>query len=188
MKKVLLLFISIVFLSNILKQPAYAYQTVLVDFPLNQGWHSVYYDTQAGETILQYVPIGETNENWTRAVIFHAYKNLTWTNSAAGLLDKLTQQMELKNSSQLYKYTKYTREDSIATRCVQKNAYMPAQCDIFRAAKGFDGLITMDYINKNVTDFKKNYNMWYDIIQGVRIYYSYYMDDRILDKATSFEM
>lgn len=188
MKKVLLLLISVLFISQIFCKSVLAYQTVLVDFPQNQGWHSVYYDTQADETILQYVPVGQTNENWTRAVIFHSYRNLTWTDSAAALMDRLTQQMELKNSSQLYRYTKYTGADAMATRCIQKNTYMPTQCDIFRATKGFEGLITMDYINKNVQDFKNTYSMWYDIMQDVRIYYSYYMDDRILDKATSFEL
>lgn len=183
MKKVLLLIISIFF-----AQTAMAYETVLVDFPENQGWHAVYYDTQSDETILQYVPIGQTYENWTRAVIFHSYKNLTWTDSAARFMDRITRQMELKNSTQLYRYTKYTDADSISTRCIHKNAYAPTQCEIYRASKSFEGLISMHYVNKNVQNFKNSYNLWYQIIQDVRIYYSYYMDDRVLDKATSFQL
>lgn len=182
-KKVLLLIISL-----LLCQAVFAYQTVLVDFPPNQGWHAVCYETQAGEIILQYVPVGQSNENWTRAVIFHAYKNLTWTDSSAAFMDRITQQMEMKNSSQLYRYTKYTEADSIATRCIQKNANTPTQCEIFRVSKSFEGLISMHYINRNVQDFKNNYNQWYGIMKDIRIYYSYYMDDRILDKATSFEL
>ena len=93
MKKALLLIISLFLgqaLSQSPSQSVFAYQTVLVDFPQNQGWHAVYYDTQAGEIILQYVPDGQSNEDWTKSVIFHAYKNLSWTDSAAGLMDRLT--------------------------------------------------------------------------------------------------
>lgn len=183
MKKVLLLIINL-----LLAQAVYAYQTVLVDFPQNQGWHSVVYQALGGEIILQYVPVGQNGQQWTKTVVFHSYKNLSWTDSAARLMDKLTQQMELKNPSQQYKYTKYTDADSIAVRCVQKNAYIPTQCEILRTSQSFDGLITMHYINKDVSDFKSTYDMWYGIMQNIRIYYSYYMDDRILDKATSFEM
>lgn len=187
MKKVLLLIISL-FINLLIGQAVFAYQTVLVDFPLNQGWHSDYYDAQAGEAILQYVPVGQSYEDWNRTVIFHSYKNLNWTNSAARLMDRLTQQMEIQNSTQLYKYMKYTEADSIAVRCIQKNSKMSAQCEIFRVSKSFEGLITMHYINRNVQDFRNTYDMWYDIMKNIRIYYSYYMDDRVLNKATSFEL
>ncbi len=184
MKKVLLLLISLL-ASQI---AVFAYQTVLVDFPQNQGWHSVYYGTSPNEAILQYVPIGDTYENWHKSVIFHSYKNLTWTNSSAQLMDKLTQQMELQNPTQMYRYLKYSEEDSLATRCIQKNTNIGTQCEIFRATQSHEGLITMHYVNKNTADFKNSYSMWLQIIKDVRIYYSYYMDDRILDKATSFEL
>lgn len=183
MKKALLLIISL-FISS----AVFAYQTVLIDFPPNQGWHSVYYEAQGGETILQYVPIGQSYQNWDKSVIFHSYKNLVWTDSAAKLMDKLTQQMERENSSQFYFYKKYNDADSIATRCVQKNAKTPTQCEIFRVSKGFESLISMHYINKDTQDYKNTYNLWYQIMKNIRIYYSYYMDDRILDKATSFEL
>lgn len=183
MKKVLLLIISL-----LISQAVFAYQTVLVDFPPNQGWHADYYDAQTGEAILQYVPVGQSYENWRQTVIFHSYKNLSWTNSASALMDRLTGQMEMQNPSQQYKYLKYGAADSMATRCIQKNAKIGAQCEIFRASQSFEGLITMHYINRDVQGFKSAYAMWYDIISNIRIYYSYYMDDRILDKATSFQL
>ena len=183
MKKALLLIISLCAM-----QAAIAYQTVLVDFPQNQGWHSVYYQTQGSEAILQYVPVGQTYENWTKSVIFHSYDDLTWTNSAAQFMDSTTSGMEAKNSSQMYRYTKYSEMDSIATRCVQKNAYIPTQCEIYRVSKSFEGLISMHYINKNVADYKSSFDFWYEIMKDIRIYYSYYRDDRIMDKATSFEL
>lgn len=183
MKKVLLLIISL-----FLNQAAFAYETVLVDFPENQGWHPVCYEQQGDETILQYVPVGQTNENWTRSVVFHAYNDPSMSGSAARFLDTITSQLESKNSTQSYRYTKYTDADSIATRCIQKNAYIPAQCEILRASKSFEGLISMHYINRNIADFKNSFDLWYQIIKDVRIYYSYYREDRILDKATVFEL
>ena len=171
---------------------ALAYQTVLVDFPENQGWHSVYYATQGNESILQYVPIGQSYENWTKTMVFHSYRNAdgseNLSNNAGKFMDTTTSQMEYQNSSQLYKYTKYTNMDSIAVRCVQKNAYIPTQCEIYRVSNSYEGLITMHYINKNISDYKNSYNLWYEIMKDIRIYYSYYREDRILDKATSFEL
>jgi len=183
MKKVLLLIISL-----FLAQTVWAYQTVLVDFPDNEGWHAVYYNEQTDESILQYVPTGETDQKWTRTVIFHSYKSLGWTDSAAAFMDRTTMQMEAKNSSGLYKYTKYNEMDSIATRCVKKNAYKPAQCEIYRVSKSYEGLISMHYINKDIENYKNTYNLWYQILKNIRIYYSYYMDDRVLNKATSFQL
>lgn len=183
MKKVLSLIISL-----FLTQTAIAYQTVLVDFPDNQGWHPVCYETQGDEAILQYVPVGQTAENWTKTLVFHSYKNLTWTDSAAAFMDRTTSEMEMQNSTQGYRYTKYNEMDSIATRCVQKNAVMPSQCEIYRVSKSFEGLISMHYINKNIQDYKNTFNYWYQIVQDIRIYQSYYREDRIMDKATSFEL
>ena len=184
MKKVLSLIIDIklfllvfcLFAGNI----CHAYQTVIVDFPPGQGWHSAYYDTQGDESILQYLPVGQTYQSWTRSVVFHSYRNPT-TDSAAKFMNTTTSQMELQNPSQGYTYIKYTDEDSIATRCITKNANTPTQCEIYRVSTSFEGLITMHYINKNVSDFRNSYNMWYQIMKDIRIYYSYYRDDRILD-------
>lgn len=184
MKKVLLLLISIL----LIPLAVFAYQTVLVDFPDGEGWYQAYYDTQGLETILQYVPAGQTAQNWTRTLVFHSYRTLNQTTNAAAFMDRTTGQMEAKNSTMLYKYTKYTNTDSIAVRCIQKNNLMPTQCEIYRVSNSFESMITMHYINKNVADYKKNYAQWYDIMQNIRIYYNYYREDRILDKATSFEL
>lgn len=187
MKKVLLLIISLL-MCLFCVQITLAYETVLVDFPQNQGWHAAFYGSRSGETILQYVPAGQTKDNWTKTVVFHSYKDLSWTDNAAFFLDKTTADMEARNSTQLYKNTKHTEADSIAVRCVEKNAQIPRQCEIYRVSKSYEGLISMHYINKNIQDYKDTYNQWYQIIKNVRIYYSYYMDDRIMDKATSFEL
>lgn len=183
MKKALLLLVSF-----FIPMCVFAYQTVLVDFPQMQGWHAAYYDTQGSETILQYTPAGQSYENWTKSVVFHSYKEYDSTTSSARFMDTTTAQMERQNPSQLYKYLKYTEEDSIATRCIQKNVNTPSQCEIYRVSYSFEGLITMHYINKNIQDFHNTYSQWYEIMRDIRIYYSYYRTDRILDKATIFEL
>lgn len=180
MKKVLLLIISLFII-----QAAFAYETVIVDFPENEGWHPVYYSQQSSETILQYAPRGETDKEWTRTIIFHSYRDY---DGAGTFMNRTTAQMEAKNPSGLYKYKKFSDVDAIATRCVQKNNYTPSQCEIFRVSKSFEGLISMHYINKDFADFKNTYNTWYDIVKDIRIYQSYYRLDRILDKATYFEL
>lgn len=187
MKKVLSIFVSFLLLFAAV-QSAVAYETVIVSFPDKQSWHVVYYDMQGREAILQYVPKGETYGNWTRTVIFHSYKGANQTQTASAFLNRTTSQMEMKNASQLYSYTKYTDVDAIATRCVQKNEYVPTQCEIYRVANSYEGLISMHYINKDVKDFKNTFNLWHEIIKGVRLYYSYYRTDRVLNKATIFEL
>lgn len=183
MKKVLLLIISL-----FVAQSVWAYETVLVDFPPGQGWHSVYYGEQGIEAILQYVPGGQSYQNWTQSIVFHSYKDHEKYGSAEKFMNQTTSQMELQNSSQLYTYIKTSEEDSIATRCVKKNANTPTQCEIYRVSTSYEGLISMHYINKNVQEFRSSYDKWLNIMKGIRIYYSYYRDDRILDKAIIFEI
>lgn len=182
MKKVLLLIISL-----FLAQSAFAYQTVLIDLPSGQGWHTDYYAVQGDEAILQYVPAGQTTKDWVRTVVFHSYKNSRY-DTASKFMDVTTGQMESQNPSQAYKYLKYTETDSIATRCVTRNTYIPSQCEIYRIVTTYDGLISMHYIDKNKQRFKSTYNDWFQIIKGVRIYYSYYLDDRVMGKSTSFQL
>ena len=184
MKKVLLIIISFIILSSAVE----AYETVLIDFPAGRPWDAVYYKTLGTEAILQYVPHGESQENWTKTLIFHSYKTIDHGGSAASLMDRTTMEMENANPSQIYRYLKYSEMDSIATRCVVKNANMPTQCEIYRTSKSFEGLISMHYINKSTQEYKKTYNMWYNIVKNIRIYRSYYRDNRIMDKATSFEL
>lgn len=183
MKKVLLLIISLILLA-----PAvFAYQTVLVNFPPYQGWHKALYEVQGSEAILQYTPSGQTSKKWTRTLIFHSYKDPR-IDSMQRFSEGIMGQMEYLNASAGFKYIKNDDTDSIAVRCVSKVGKYPAQCEIFRTSNSFEGFITMQYINKNVADFKKNYNTWLNIVRNIRIYYSYYMDERVLNKETSFHI
>ena len=187
MKKLHLLIISLIF-SFAFAQTVLAYQTVIVNFPQGQGWHPVYYEEQGDETILQYVPVGQEYQNWTKSIIFHSYRNPDLYDNAVKFMRQTTMQMELKNSSQLYRSIKSSDSDSIATRCIKKNANIPSQCEIYRVSTSYEGLISMHYVNKDIQDFKTTYDFWLQIVREIRIYYSYYRDDRILDKATIFEL
>lgn len=184
MKKVLLLIISLL----AIPAAVFAYETVLIDFPTGVSWDAVYYQTEGTEAILQYVPHGQSAASWTKTLIFHSYKTIDQGGSASALMDKTTMEMENLNQSQSYRYTKYSETDSLATRCITKNSQTPTQCDIYRVSKSYEGLISMQYINKNIQDFKNTYNMWYNIVQNIRIYRSYYRDNVIMDKATTYEL
>ena len=63
------LFIILFFISI----PAFCYETVIIDFPEKEGWHLVYSNKNENETIVQFMPRGDTRENWTRTVVFHSY-------------------------------------------------------------------------------------------------------------------
>ena len=182
MKKVLLLLISLSF-----GLACFAYETVIVNFPEKQNWHATYYDTQGTETILQYNPNDENENSWTRTVIFHSYKDPR-ISSASRMLSNLCAEMQQRNKTAAYKITKYTEEDSIATRCTSKYGNSPAQCEIFRVSQSHEGIITMHYINKNKADFKSTYSQWYQIMKEILIYYSYWRNDRVMNKATIFEI
>src|SRR5574344_392022 len=122
MKKVLLLLISLGF-----GIACFAYETVIINFPERENWHASYYDTQGTETILQYNPNGQDEKNWTKTVIFHSYKSPK-IDDASRMLSNLCAEMQSRNPTAKYKITKYTMEDSIATRCTSKYKNSPAQC------------------------------------------------------------
>jgi hypothetical protein len=187
MKKILLNIISLLILIFI-NNSAIAYETVVVDFPVKEGWHSVYYQSIGKESILQYVPKGQSYSKWTRTIIFHSYKDGRIERDAGRFMNTTTSQMEAQNSSAGYKYIKNTPEDSMAIRCTNRTAIAPAQCEIYKIMLSHEGIMTMHYINKNKQDYVNTYNKWYNIIKNIRIYYSYYRTDRVMDKATYFEM
>ena len=68
MKKVLLT--SFIFLITTLS--VLAYETVIIKFPQDEVWHKSFYKKIGLETILQYVPRGETFDNWNRTIVVHS--------------------------------------------------------------------------------------------------------------------
>lgn len=166
---------------------ACAYQTLAFDFPNGAGnWIVAYHRSLGNETIVQYVPSGQTYQNWDRTLIIHSYKNSTQT-SALTLLRTLTAQLENINDYSKYQYERITQTDAIASRCVIGNARMTSQCDIYRAMQSFDGYYTMQYINKDMESFKSNYFNWLEAMKKAKPYQAHFRNDRYLNKD-NFEL
>lgn len=165
----------------------FAYQTLAFDFPIGAGnWHVAYHQTIGNETIVQYVPSGESYEHWSKTLIIHSYR-YPRQNSAAGLLRTVTGQLETLNSYSKYVYLRATVDDAIATRCVVSNTKMKAQCDIYRAMTSFNGFITMQYINRSQENFKSNYMNWLEAIRNAKPYQAAFRNDRYMSKD-NFEL
>ena len=55
-------------------QSANAYQTALITYPdYNKNWKQIYFGRQDDETISQWIPSYEYQNNWTESVVFHSY-------------------------------------------------------------------------------------------------------------------
>ena len=180
MKKLLLF--SVILFSAL---SVFAYETIIIKFPDKELWIKGYYKKTNTEAILQYVPKGEGANNWRRTIVVHSYKsgfpvNIFMANTTARML-KI-------NPTAKYKTLKNTPYDMIVGRCTDDYQKVEAQCEFLRAVKGYEGIVTIHYMNKNKNDFIYNYNQWYDIIRKARLYNSYYRDERTLDKAEYFEL
>lgn len=183
MKKVLLFSIILSFFISL---AAIAYETIIIDFPKNTKWNVAFYRNIGTEAILQYVPSGESYSNWTQSVIVHSYKDYTYT--AGQLSDMLTAQLHRQNPTGRYQYLRYTDYDAVAVRSTNTYNKISAQSEIFRTTKAAEGLMTIQYIDKNKNRFKQNYNTWLKIIRDARTYNSYWRDNRILNKSESYEL
>ena len=183
MKKVLLF--SIIF-SFFISLAAIAYETIIIDFPKKTKWDVAFYRNIGTEAILQYVPNGESYNKWTQTVIVHSYKDYTY--SAGQLSDILTAQLQRQNPTGRYSYLVYSSVDAIAVRSTNSYNKIPAQSEIFRTTKAAEGLMTIQYIDRNKTRFKENYSMWLKIIRDARTYNSYWRDNRILNKSEIYEL
>lgn len=165
----------------------YAYQTLAFDFPNGAGnWHVAYHRKINTETIVQYVPSGQNYTQWSETLVIHAYHNAN-AKTPLAFLRRLTSQLEAMNDYSKYQLERVTQGDAIATRCVVGNARMMTQCDIYRVMQSFDGYISMQYINKDMENFKINYLKWMDVIRNAKPYQSAFRNDRYLNKD-NFEL
>ena len=74
MKKVLLSsFLIGLFLFSTLC--AFAYETIIIKFPNKELWVKGYYKKVGNEALLQYVPGGQSSNNWSKTVVIHSYKH-----------------------------------------------------------------------------------------------------------------
>lgn len=191
MKNLMLKFYSFILLFFIflgIKNPCFSYETVIIDFPDKEGWHLVFSKKTDKETIVQFMPSGHTRDYWTRTVVFHSYPDAVEKNiSAKQYQQRLLSSVAKKNKTFKYKNIRNTRDDAITIWCVDKTEKMPAQCEILRTTQGYETIVSMHYINKNInklSDIEKN---WIRIIRKVRHYYSYYRMDRLFNREYIFE-
>ncbi len=183
MKKILL-FISLFLCSAILG--VYAYETIIIKFPDRELWVKGYYKKIGNEAILQYVPGGQTSENWTRTIVVHSYKDSNFPiNVFAG---NNMARMRRMNPTSPYKTLRLRDNDVILGRCTEDYGKIKAQCEFFRVTKGYEGIVTIHYMNRDKDNFMAEYDKWYDIIRKAKLYNSYYRDERTLDKAEYFEL
>lgn len=182
MKKALLF--SIIFLFSMLF--AYAYETIIIHYPDNEKWEKAYYKKRNGEALLQYVPSGQTSENWTRSIVIHSYKDSAYPINI--FINNNARKLTKANPTGQYKTLKMTENDAMLTRCTNDYKEIKAQCEFLRATKAHEGIITVHYINRNKKDFMDNYTMWFQTIRNAKFYNSYYRDERTFDKSEYFEL
>ena len=163
----------------------FAYETIIIKFPDRELWVKAYYKKVGNEAILQYVPSGQARDNWSRAVVVHSYKSNYPINV---FLSNTTSRMLKINPTSSYKTLRLTENDAIVGRCTTNHNKVQGQCEFLRVTRGYEGIVTIHYMNKNKDDFMYHYNQWYDIIKKAKMYNSYYRDERMLNKAEYFEL
>lgn len=182
MKKALL--VSIIILFSALA--VYAYETVIIKFPPDEVWVRAYYKKIGLESILQYVPKGQTHKNWNRSIIVHAYDQAAYPITV--FMANNIALMAKNNPTAPYRYLRLNDHECIAGRCTKNYKGVHSQCEFFRATRAHGGIISIHYINKDEDDFMKNYQLWYDIIRKAKFMNTYWRNDRILNKSEFSEL
>lgn len=182
MKKALL--ISLIVLFSTLA--VFAYETVIIKLPQDEVWEKAYYKKNGLESILQYVPRGQTQKNWNRTIIIHAYDQAAYPVTV--FMANNIAMMAKTNPTAPYKYLRLNDHECIAGRCTKDYKGIHSQCEFFRATRAHSGIVSIHYINKDKNDFMRNYNLWYDIIRKAKFMNTYWRNDRILNKSEFFEL
>ena len=175
---------------NFSAKSAEAYQTALVNCPENhKNWVQVYFGKQYGEVISQWIPAYSDKSDWTESMVFHSY-NWAKGNSCYKFMLNLLNTVESRNKTMRQQIIKKDPVDSIAIWCAEKTPSMPAQCEIVRVTAGYEGLISIHYINKNPRQYFLDYqkDMWLNVVKDVRIFYSHYRWNKTMGKATSVQL
>ena len=182
MKKLLLS--SLLFLLS--ASAVLAYETVIIKYPDGELWEPVYYRKNFAEGIVQYVRKGETTKEWSRSVIIHSYNEYYGT--AKTLMNSVIDLNTAQNPTGRYRIIKDSTDDVIAVRCTTEYKHLVPQCEILRAARGHNGVITLHYIDKNISHFRLNHEDWFERIKKAVFYESYFRNDRILNKSMYLEL
>lgn len=181
MKKVLLF--SLMLLSTLI---VCAYETIIIHFPDGEAWDSAYYRKRGNEAILQYVPLGQTSDNWNRSIVIHSYNE---KESPAPIFAQTEIRKMLRvNPTGKYKIIKSRETDAIYTRCTEDYKDINGHCEFLRITRAHGGIVTIQYMNRNKDDFVNNYTLWLQVIRDARLMNSYYRGERTFDKSMYFEL
>ena len=181
MKKVLLF--SLLFFTCL---SVMAYETIIIKYPDGELWVKAYYKKKGNEAILQYVPNGQSANNWQRSIVVHSYNESGYPVNT--FMNNNIAMMQKTNPTAKYKTLRSTADDAIAGRCTENYKNIEAQCEFFRVTRAHNAIVSLHYINKNKDDFLSNYTVWYDIIRQAKFYNSYYRNERTLNKSEYFEI
>ena len=181
MKKVLL-FSFIIFAALSVS----AYETIIFHFPDGELWESAYYRKLGNEAILQYVPGGQTSNNWTRSIVVHSYNENE--SPAPFFAETEIRKMRRINPTGRYKIIKSRETDAIFTRCTEDYKNIPAHCEFLRITSAHGGIVTIQYMNRNKKDFENNYTLWLEVIRRARLMNSYWRNERTFNKSLYFEL
>ena len=163
-----------------------AYETIIFHFPDGELWEAAFYKKQGNEAILQYVPGGQTSNNWTRTVVVHSYNE----NESLATYFAQKEMLKMRRINPNGKYTaiKARENDAIFTRCTEDYKDVKGHCEFLRVTKAHGGLVTIQYMNRNKKDFENNYTLWLQVIKDARLMNSYYRTERTFDKSMYFEL
>ena len=179
----------IIFCLIIVGQTAFAYETVVLNYPVNMGWHRANYVVGKNEAIAQYTPGGQEADNYLESVVYHSYKvKKGGRQNAASILRKKLE--PVINNSKGLKMTRLISSPTNAVYywCADEVNGQSRQCEIVRSTATHEGFIMIHYINKNPDDFKAKFNEWLERVKKAKTYYSYYRTDYVLNKYTYFEL
>ena len=181
MKKALLF--SLFLLSTV---AVFGYETIIFHFPDGEAWEKAYYKKVKNEALLQYVPLGSTNINWTRAIFIHSYNDSGYT--VKDFARKELRKMKRINPTGNYQTLVLKEREAVFTRCTEDYHNVQGQCEFLRVSSPHGGIVTVQYINKNKKDFENNFTLWFETIKGARFMNSYWRDERTFDKSMYFEL
>ncbi len=164
----------------------YAYETIIVHFPDGENWEKAYYKKIGNEAILQYVPVGESSDDWNRSIVIHSYKNVDYPINI--FTTNNMQRLKKVNPTANFTILKMGQNDAMLTRCTKDYNKVKAQCEFFRTTRVHNGLVTIHYMNRDKEDFSNNYTLWFEIIKGAKFLNSYWRNERMFNKAIYFEL
>ena len=181
MKKLLLF--SILLLTTL---AVCAYETIIIHFPDGELWEAAYYRKIGNEAILQYVPGGQTSNNWTRTIVVHSYNESDMT--IPWFAQREIRKMRKINPKGRYHTIKSNENDAIFTRCTEEFEKQQPHCEFLRLTRAHGGAVSIQYMNRNKKDFENNYTLWLEVIRGAKLMNSFYRTERTFDKSMQYEL